>query len=139
MEAARDRTVSPPNRRPVAMHLTPSRPQPPTGPTEHGARSPPAGGGAAGAAAEEATTELSICSCSSVHARTAARRLWLQLVLHLGALIVRVVSEGVDASGIEVHLDSRSVDRSAVLAVGARYRRRYTLELAALRCSQGRD
>ena len=53
----------------------------------------------------------------SVNARTAARRLWLahprdgQLVPHLGALIVRVVSEGVDASGIEVHIDSGSVDR----------------------------
>lgn len=81
----------------------------------------------------------------SVNARTAARRLWLvhprdgQLVPHLGALIVRIVSEGVDASGIEVHIDSGSVDRSAVLAVGAQYRRRYTLELAALRCSQSRD
>ena len=63
----------------------------------------------------------------SVNARTAARRLWLvhprdgQLVPHLGALIVRIVSEGVDASGIEVHIDSGSVDRSAVLAVGAQY------------------
>ena len=45
----------------VAMHPTPSQPQPPTtGPTEHGARSPPAGVRAAGAAAEETTAELSI-------------------------------------------------------------------------------
>jgi hypothetical protein len=60
----------------------------------------------------------------SVHARTAARRLWLvhprdgQLVPHLGALIVRVVSEGVDASGIEVYLDSRSVDQPCGTAAG---------------------
>jgi hypothetical protein len=82
-------------------------------------------------------------SCSEKHkatpslkARTAAGRLWLvhpregQLVPHLGALVVRVVSEGVDASHIEVHMDStlveqpctelaESLERSRMPAVGA--------------------